>query len=222
MCGRYTLANVEGLQDRFDTENRLAGIRPNYNVAPGQSMPVITRNSPNKIEIMKWGFVPSWAKDVKIGYKMINARAEGIEVKPSFRSAIKCRRCLVPATGFYEWKKKEGIKVPMHIRLSDREVFSFAGLWEHWQDKDGNELNTYTIITTSPNGVIAGIHDRMPVILREEEEDMWIDPEIQDPAHVLGLLRPYTEKGMEAYPVSEAVGNVRNNSKELLCEVANS
>ena len=147
MCGRYTLIETDGLNTCFDADNDLKDLCPNYNVAPGQIMPVVNHNSPNKLELMKWGLVPFWAKDSQIGYKMINARAEGIQDKPSFRSALKTKRCLVPTTGFYEWKKENDIKQPYFIHLKNQEMFSFAGLYETWKDAEGNELKTYTIIT---------------------------------------------------------------------------
>ena len=163
MCGRYVLQQPERLKKRFNASNSV-DVRPNYNAAPGQLMPVIVKNSPNRIALMKWGLVPSWAKDPKIGYKMINARSEGIQDKPSFRHAIKAQRCIVPSSGYYEWKKEGKDKVPYLFRLISEDIFGFAGLYEHWHGDHGNELETFTIITTSPNELAAIVHDRMPVI----------------------------------------------------------
>lgn len=219
MCGRYTLFLQGKLKERYQASNELE-LRANYNVAPGQIMPVITRNSPNKIELMKWGLVPSWAKDPKIGYKMINARGETVAEKPSFRSALKKRRCLVPSTGFYEWKREGDVKTAMLIKCLDQEIFSMAGLYEHWQDDHGNELMTYTIITTSPNKLMESIHDRMPVILGKDQEEEWLNPDVEDPAQLQRLLNPYDTKVMEAYPVSSDVNSPRNNVAQLVERVA--
>ena len=218
MCGRYTLFLQGKLKDRFKTMNDLE-VRPNYNVAPGQTMPVVTRHSPNSLELMQWGLVPSWAKDPKIGYKMINARGETVAEKPSFRSALKRRRCLVPSTGFYEWKREGDAKTPMFIHLKDQELFSFAGLYEHWQDANGNELMSYTIITTTPNSLMEGIHDRMPVILNPADEDEWLNPEIEDAAQLQRLLVSYPADQMEAYAVSLSVNSPKNNNELLLKSV---
>jgi len=219
MCGRYTLVQTGGLASRFDTQNELKELRPNYNASPGQAMPVVTRNSPNILQIMQWGLVPSWAKDPKIGYKMINARAETVAEKPSFRSALKRRRCLVPATGFYEWKRQGNLKQPMYIRVEDQEIVALAGLYEHWQDPEGNELMSYTIITTTPNSLMESIHDRMPVILPREAEDQWLDSSLDDPLKLLPLLIPYSAKQMAAHPVSVEVNSPRNNAPSLLLPV---
>lgn len=216
MCGRYTLVQSEGIKERFDAQNDLKELRPNYNASPGQTMPVVTRHSPNSLELMKWGLVPFWAKEPQIGYKMINARAEGIQDKPSFRAALKSRRCLVPASGFYEWKKEDGAKQPYYIHLSKREVFAFAGLYEIWRDSEGKELKTYTIITTRPNSLMESIHDRMPVILPPDAEAEWLDPDVTNPDQITRLLEPYPTGLMAAYAVSSAVNSPANNRADLL------
>jgi len=215
MCGRYTLQQPEDLQARFNTSNEVE-IKPNYNAAPGQLMPVILRNSPNRIALMKWGLVPSWAKDPKIGYKMINARSEGIQDKPSFRHAIKTQRCIVPASGYYEWKMEGKEKVPYLFRLKEEELFGFAGLYEHWHDGQGNELDTFTIITTSPNEMAAKVHDRMPVILRREDEVEWLDTNLTDSGQVVRLLGTFDKDLMESYQVSAKVGSPSNNNESLV------
>lgn len=163
---------------------------------------------------MKWGLVPSWAKDEKIGYKMINARSEGIETKPSFRAAFKRHRCLVPTTGFYEWKKVDAkMKQPYFIRLKSGEPFAFAGLWEVWGP---DNLETFTIITTENNELIEPIHTRMPVILHEKDEAVWLDPELHDADKLKELLKPYPSEEMEMYEVSTFVNSPKNESPDCI------
>lgn len=225
MCGRYTLAeSPERVKARFEIANItfVNDLKPRYNVAPGQFMPVVTKNSPNTLELMKWGLVPHWAKDLRIGYKMINARAEGIESKPSFRRAFRSQRCLVPSTGFYEWvkpDKKGGIKKPFFISLKSRRLFAFAGLYEVWKNGDGIELKTYSIITTDPNPLVKKIHDRMPVILHEDDENTWLNPAIQSVDVLLSLLRPYPESNMKAYEVSTKVNSPEFDRSDLTVAV---
>lgn len=215
MCGRYTIGDVRRLSERFDTSNKIEDIKPSYNVAPSQTNPVIDRKSPNQVEMMKWGLIPSWAKDPKIGYKMINARAESVKDKPSFRKPFRDQRCLVPASGFYEWLKTEKEKIPHYIHLKGKELFAFAGLYEIWKDENGNEVKSYTVITTEPNEVMKKIHNRMPVILKEEDEDKWLRNDT-DETVLVELLKPYPDEDMEAYPVSRDVNNPRNNSEDLI------
>jgi putative SOS response-associated peptidase YedK len=224
MCGRYTLVTASNLYDRFSAED--LGNNPDmmsdYNVAPGRIMPVVTRNSPNKLVMMKWGLVPFWAKDPKIGYKMINARADSLTTKPSFRNAFKKQRCLVPASGFYEWKESDTKtekgtkqKIPYYIKIKDQGLFAFAGLYDVWKDAEGKEIQTYTIITTKPNSLVDKIHDRMPVIVAEDNESIWLDGSTDENA-LKELLQPFSAKKMEAYPVSSDVNNPRNNSENLI------
>jgi putative SOS response-associated peptidase YedK len=164
---------------------------------------------------MRWGLVPSWAEDPSIGNRMINARSETAAGKPSFRAAMKSRRCLVPADGFYEWKVVDGGKQPMHVRRRDRAVFAFAGLWEVWT-KGAEPLETFTILTTGPNDVLRPIHDRMPVILAKDDWPLWLDPDGKDAAAVAPLLRPCPGDGWEAVPVSRFVNNPRNEGPGCL------
>lgn len=220
MCGRFVnSAEEKELLDRYkiklDIRQAVPLFEPNYNIAPGALVPVITRNSANNLEIMKWGLIPSWAKDPRIGFKMINARAEGIETKPSFRVPFKKMRCLVPATAFYEWKKSGKDKTPYLIHLMSNEIFSFAGLYDVWKDGEGRETISYTIITTEPNELMREIHDRMPVILNKSDEDAWLDKDYgQD--KLLKLLKPYPANKLEAYIVSKEVNTPVNNYQELL------
>jgi len=172
MCGRYTLVPNNDFYNRFEAENRLDDLLPHYNIAPGQTLPVITHNSPNQVVLMRWGLIPSWAKDPKIAYHTINAKAETVATKPAFRSSFKTKRCLVPASGFYEWKKLDSKKKqPFYFQLKSQELFSFAGLYDIWKNENGEEHKTYTIITTVANEDVAIVHDRMPVILNKKDEE---------------------------------------------------
>ncbi len=209
---------TQKIAERFQSDAAGIELKPSYNIAPGQSLPVVTRNSPNKLEIMKWGLVPSWADDVRIGYKMLNARGETVAEKPAFRSAFKSRRCLVPTNGYYEWKKEAGHKVPYLFRLKGGGLFSFAGLYERWHAAEGNELSTYTVITTRPNTLAEQVHDRMPVILQPGAEDAWLNSETPV-EQLLGLLVPYPEEDMEAFPVSSDVNKPVNNSEALVLPI---
>jgi putative SOS response-associated peptidase YedK len=215
MCGRYSFVPGEQLFERFAAENQQLPLHPQPNVAPGSTMPVVVRNSPNRVALMQWGLVPFFAKEPRTSYKTINARAETVSTAPTFRRPFRTRRCLVPASGFYEWKQTEHGKVPHYIRLKNHDLFAFAGLYDIWQDGAGNELTTYTIITTTPNSLMAPIHHRMPVLLRREDEDVWLDKAVQDVESLLALLRPYPADEMEAYPVSKAVNNPANAYEAL-------
>jgi len=216
MCGRYTLSSGESLYKRFKIDQISGRIKPNYNIAPGMMMPVVIRQSPNQIMMMKWGLIPSWAKDIRIGYKLINARVETLRQKPAFRSSLYTKRCFVPASGFYEWEHKERSKIPYYIKLKSEELFAFAGLYDVWKDAEGKEIRSYTIITCDSNKLVAKIHDRMPVILRKDHEAMWLKEGETDIDRLLSLLNPYPEKEMEAYVVSSLVNSPKNNNKSLI------
>ena len=170
---------------------------------------------------MPWDLVPSWAKDPKIGNKLINARAETIATKPAFRSAFKSRRCLIPATGFYEWKKLPGgKKQPYHIEYGDGLPFAFAGLWETWLGDGAQPIESCTIVTGEPNELVRDVHDRMPVILQDEDYDRWLDPKQKDPAALESLLVPYPADRLRLYPISTAVNNARNERAESIERLA--
>ena len=221
MCGRYTLhQKTEDLAKRYNLATIPDSISKNFNVAPGQVMPVITESESGKptIELMKWGLIPVWAKDPRIGYKMINARSETIFEKPAWRSVIKKKRCLIPADGFYEWKKQADSKVkqPFYIHPKQFELFSFAGVWESWKDENNNEIRTYSIITTEPNKEMSSIHDRMPVILHPEDEASWLEPSKVTRDDIEPLLRPFEDNGLEIYEVSKDVNTVKNNDEHLI------
>ena len=219
MCGRYSLVLTESIAARFDIQQQQLTLVPRYNVAPSQSMPVVVRNSPNRLVEMQWGLIPSWSKEPRAQFSTINARAETITKSPVFRGPFKSRRCLVPASGFFEWQRTERGKQPFCIRLKDGDLFAFAGLYDIWHDAEGNELYSYTVITTLPNDLVASIHNRMPVILRQEDEDVWLDKE-SEPAQLLALLKAYPADKMEAYPVSRAVNSPANDGAELMRSVA--
>ncbi|MFD5021270.1 SOS response-associated peptidase [Paenibacillus sp. NPDC058367] len=221
MCGRYTITvTMEELMVRyFANDSTIIHYSPKYNAAPMQQIPaVINTGSSNKLGELRWGLVPSWAKDDKIGNKMINARAESLLEKPSFKRLVSSRRCIIPSDGFYEWKVQGSSKQPMRIMMRDGGIFSMAGLYDIWMDPEGNKLSTCTIITTTPNELMAEIHNRMPVILKPEDETEWLDRGNQDTTSLIKLLKPYDQQLMRAYPVSTAVGNVRNDAKELIEE----
>jgi len=207
---------MRDLANRYDAyADNDFNLEPNYNVSPSFVMPVITKKSPKKIQFMKWGLIPSWAKDPSIGNKMINARAESILEKPSFRNSFKNKRCLVPATGFYEWKKDENIKIPYYFKPKDDSIFSFAGLYDLWVDAEGKEILSYTIITTEANEIMKPIHNRMPIILQKMDEDKWLDLSSKD-LELIDLLKPSESETLEKYQVSSEVNNPRNNSENLI------
>lgn len=222
MCGRYTITvTLDELMIRYMIHDQNIGdYAPSYNVAPMQQVPaVISSSSGNRLGQLRWGLVPSWAKDDKIGSKMINARAETVAGKPAFKRLLTSKRCLIPADGFYEWKKQGAAKQPFRIVMKDGSIYSFAGLYDTWEDAEGKKISTCTIITTTPNSLMADIHDRMPVILRPEDEAEWIRKEDNEVQDLLKLLKPYDAAKMRAYKVPAAVGNVRNNSRELLKDI---
>lgn len=217
MCGRFTLtADLDFLIERFQIDYPIAfEYRPRYNIAPSQEVTVVIRGEQgNKMGELRWGFVPFWAKDPSIGYKMINARSETAGTKASFKQALQKQRCLILADSFYEWKKEKNRKQPYRIMLKNGEPFAFAGLWSIWE-KDGSRLATCTILTTSANSRVADLHDRMPVILPKEAEQLWMDPRT-DAAVVSGLMAQYPSDAMSLYPVSDAVNSPKNDEASLI------
>ncbi|MEJ1931306.1 SOS response-associated peptidase, partial [Nostoc sp. NIES-2111] len=206
------LAEVFHIQQLLDLEAQ-------YNIAPTQTVVTVLHNADsNKREFQKlrWGLIPSWAKDQSISTKLINARAETIAEKPSFRSAFKQRRCLIVADGFYEWQRKQGKKQPFYFRLKDEQPFGFAGLWEKWTNPEGEEIHSCTIVTTTANELLEPIHDRMPVILAPQDYDLWLDPQEQKPQALQHLLSSYPASEMTSYPVSTVVNSARHNSAECI------
>ncbi len=215
MCGRFALlVSGEEVARLFDVDSVPDPLPARYNIAPTQPVLALRLSADGQqreFALFQWGLVPSWAKDVKLGARMINARAETVAEKPAFRAAFKRRRCLIPASGFYEWQAVNGRKQPMFIHPKNDPLFAFAGLWEYWASADGSELETCTILTTSPNELMAPIHNRMPVIVAREDFSMWLNPEPR-PEDAFHLLRPYPAKKMAAYPVSTMVNSPKNDT----------
>lgn len=225
MCGRFALyADYKVILERFSIEQASFDeneYEPSYNIAPSQLIAaVVSDGNKNRLGKLKWGLIPPWAKDAKIGYKMINARAETAAEKPSFRNAFKKKRCLIIADSFYEWRKEEEGKTPMLIKMKSEEPFAFAGLWESWESPEGEPIHSCSILTTKPNGVMASIHDRMPVILSKEAEKIWLDPNVQDIEMLESVLKPYEDGEMEAYQVSEEVNSPKNNKADLIRKIS--
>lgn len=225
MCGRYTyyssadILKQFGLSPSDSAQTKLAFDAPdNYNVSPGNEMPVIIRGEQEHVlEYMVWGLVPSWSKEPQSALKLINARREGLLEKPMWRRLIKSKRCIVPARGFYEWKKlDDGSKQPYYITPKSGDVLSLAGLWDEWADGAGNELQTYTIITTTPNKEMSEIHNRMPAILNKDQMDIWLEPIDLHQDQLDQLLAPAPDGLLRVVRVGKAVNNASHNSKELI------
>jgi len=199
MCGRFALVSDRvAISERFAVRDSSYDFKPNWNVTPGQYIPaVIHREGRNSLTSFLWGLIPSWAKDPSIGHKLINARAETIDVKPSFRSAFSKRRCLIVTDGFYEWKKEGSKKIPLYYHLKSKEPFGLAGLYETWTSPDKKEIKSCTIITTEANNLIAPIHDRMPVIVPKKQEHIWISDRTEARAMLLSILHPYPAEEMD-------------------------
>ncbi len=214
MCGRFTLRASSAELQKFFQLTHQPPWTPRYNIAPTQPVLGVRRTSAGREPgLLQWGLVPSWADDPSVGSRMINARAETLATRPAFRGPFRRRRCLVLADGFYEWKKQDGKdKQPYFVRRKDDRPFAFAGLWDHWTGADGSELESCVIVTTEPNELLKGIHDRMPVILAEWAYDEWLDPDNADVARLQRLLVPYPAELLEAFPVSKLVNNPRNDS----------
>lgn len=197
-------------------------LSPRYNIAPSQLVACVRTNPESRqreCREVKWGLVPSWAKDPSVGNKLINARGETVAEKPAFRKAFKQQRCLVLADGFYEWKQEGKIKQPYYVRFKDQRLFAFAGLWERWEKNEAHPLETCTLITTAPNAVMESIHHRMPVILTSKDYAVWLDPSLQAIERINALLRPYPPEEMEAYPVSQLVNNPRYDRPECVVPI---
>jgi putative SOS response-associated peptidase YedK len=220
MCGRYSEAKLEAqLRKRFRIAKELGGVLPRYNMAPGQDGLVVlstASGAERTLARFRWGLVPSWADDPAVGNKMINARAETLAKKPAFEEAFRKRRCLVPADGFYEWRKTREGRFPVRYVVKGEELFAFAGLWDVFAPKGGAPLYTYTIVTTGPNELVQGVHDRMPALLREEDEDLWLDPSMDDPARLARVLAPFPANRMRAYDVSPRLNSPENDGPECV------
>ncbi|MCF8298572.1 MAG: SOS response-associated peptidase [Saprospiraceae bacterium] len=215
MCGRFSFSPTDIIiEERFDIslDDEFRG--PRYNCAPSQELAVISSEAPTKLSYYKWGLIPFWAKDAKIGNKLINARAETITEKPSFRNSLKSKRCLVLSDGFYEWKKVGKEKIPYRITLSDNSPFAMAGIWDIWKNPDGNLIKSFSIITTEANELMQELHHRMPVILNREDEKSWLLESKQD--NVLKLLKPYPSELMDSFEISNLVNSPYNELAEVM------
>ena len=224
MCGRSSLTkNQKEIEKRFNATFYSDDLErynplPNFNVAPTHMHPVITNLDPEHIQPYKWGLIPHWSKDEKMGFKMINARVETVTEKNSFKKAVESQRCIVPFDGFYEWKREGKNKTPYYITTTNTDIFSVAGLWEKWNSPQGEEVYSFTILTQGPNELMKGIHDRMPAILLPEQEQLWLDTTLSS-KEVLQIIEPYPSEFMHAIEVGSKVGNVRNNDHTLIEEV---
>lgn len=223
MCGRFTLTvNPEQLQEAFPGLQVPDSLTPRYNIAPTQPVAVIANNRPERLDFFVWGLIPSWAKDPSIGSRLINARAETLTEKPAFRAAFRRRRCLIPASGFYEWRADPGqkSKTPLYIHRADGAPLAFAGLWENWNGPDGSNILSCTIITTAPNGLMEKIHNRMPAILPPSAYAQWLDPGEPPVERLQTLLQPYPAEAMQAFPVSRLVNVPGNDTLDCILPVA--
>ena len=217
MCGRFVrYSSVHEIVKEFDAEEPGFDLPQGYNIAPSQNIAIILNDMKKRLLVCKWGYIPSWSKDRAVGNRMINARAESIADKPSFRNAFKSGRILVPADGFYEWQKKGKDRFPLFIRLKSGKPFGFAGLVSFWTSPEGNQICTCTIVTTRANTLLEPVHDRMPVIIQKEDEDFWLNPLNQDRESITSLLKPYDSSQMEYFPVSTLVNSPANNSSDCI------
>jgi len=220
MCGRFVLiADPNLIQQEFNL-SAAPDMAMRYNIAPTQTLPVIINDKADEVSYLRWGLVPSWAKDAAGAAKMNNARSETAAEKPSFRTPFKRRRCLIPASGFYEWQVREKGKAPMFIHLKNRDVFGMAGFWDVWRSPEGEELRTFSILTTDGNDFMQPIHDRMPVILRREDYALWLSSDDVPVEKLKALMKPYDSSDMTAYEVSKVVNNARMDTPECIAPLA--
>lgn len=217
MCGRFTFSiSPEMLAEIFGV-TMPADLTPRYNIAPTQQVLAVRATGQGRTAaLLRWGLIPSWAKDPSIGSRMINARCESVHEKPAFRHAIRHRRCIIPAGGFFEWREEGGKKSPLYVRLMGDAVMAFAGIWDHWKDPSGQLIESCSILTTGSNSLIRPLHDRMPVILPLDAFDSWLDPAMTDPEKLQPLYQPFSADLMEMYPVSTLVNSPRNDSPECI------
>jgi putative SOS response-associated peptidase YedK len=217
MCGRFRLGKGrEALKEYFGAETDVEW-SPRYNIAPTDQIPTVRQNRTRpmrELSLMRWGLIPYWAKDDGIGASTINARSESAATSPAFRDALKLRRCLIPADGFYEWKKLPKLRQPYCFAMKDDSIFAFAGIWDRWKDPEGKMVESCSILTGPPNALAATIHDRMPVILPPENYDLWLDPGFKDTKEISAMLKPYDAAEMKAYPVSTRVNAVKNDDPQ--------
>jgi putative SOS response-associated peptidase YedK len=222
MCGRYRLSRRKQVVEEYFAASGDEEWSPRYNIAPTQPIPVIRQHPKEpvrQLSIMRWGLIPSWAKDPSVGASMINARSETAATKPAFRDALKSRRCLIPADGFFEWMRTGKAKQPYCFEVNNGELFAFAGLWDRWKDASGKAVETCSILTTTPNAVTAAVHDRVPVILDPDNYDLWLDPGMRDVSAASDLLKPYDARLVRCYPVSTRINSVGNDDPECSAPV---
>jgi putative SOS response-associated peptidase YedK len=223
MCGRYRLSRRKQIiEEHFDSVSGEEDWSPRYNIAPTQPVPIIRQHPKDprrELSLVRWGLIPWWAKDASGGARMINARSETAATLPAFRDAMKSRRCIVPADGFYEWKREGKTRQPFCFEVNNGELFAFAGLWERWKDAADRVMETCSILTTTANAVTSAVHDRMPVILSPEAYDLWLDPGFADVTAAPDLLKPFDARRMKSYPVSARVGNAANDDAECCAPV---
>jgi putative SOS response-associated peptidase YedK len=220
MCGRF-VSNIpaDELKKIFNLIET-SQLEPRFNVAPTQ-LSAVVRNlgEHNRLELLKWGLVPGWSKDLSFGSHLINARSESVAEKPAFRHAIKYRRCIVPTSGFYEWSHTDNKKQPYYIQMADKTPMCLAGLWESWKAPDGNNLETFTILTTAANKIVAPLHDRMPVILHPDMFNLWLSHNMHDPEQLLQLYLPFPDEQLQAFKVPDLVNNPRFDSPACIAQV---
>jgi len=221
MCGRFTLASPgRTIAEAFELASA-PELRARYNIAPTQDVAAVRAGGVGReLAMLRWGLIPSWAKDAEIGARMINARGETVAEKPSFRAPLRSRRCLIVADGFYEWKRVGAGKQPYHVRMADGRPFAFAGLWDRWAPAAGEVVESCTIVTTAPNELMAPIHDRMPVILPPAAQAVWLDPGCRESERLQELLQPFDASAMVAFPVSPRVNNPRNDDRDCIAPLA--
>ncbi|MBU5612666.1 SOS response-associated peptidase [Geomonas azotofigens] len=221
MCGRFAADVAPEVVSEIFGLSEIPTIRPRYNVAPTQEVGVVREGADgrNRLDLLHWGLIPAWAKERSIAYKMINARSETLQEKPSFRQAYKYRRCVVPVSGFYEWRHEGKAKLPHFIRIRDGHPMLFAGLWENWKLPEGEVVESFTILTTSANKLLESIHERMPVILHPAECGRWLDRSITNPSGLATLFQPYPADLLEMWQVSPLVNTVKHDSYELIAPI---
>ncbi|MBI4851832.1 MAG: SOS response-associated peptidase [Acidobacteria bacterium] len=213
MCGRFTQHhNQEEVIERFGIQETLFDIKARFNIAPSQQIAAVCQEEKRVLTSYKWGLVPYWSKDAQIGNKLINARAETLAEKPSFKKSLLTKRCLIPADGFYEWKQEGKHKTPVYVCMKSKALFAFAGLWDEWKSPESKILRTCTIITVEPNPLISKVHHRMAAILRPKDEELWLDPTVKDLDKLLSLLKTYPEDEMEFFAVNKEVNNTNFDS----------
>jgi putative SOS response-associated peptidase YedK len=218
VCNRYRLTHSKQyLAERFQVVDDGGEEHPRYNIAPTQPVLIVRKEQGKKIRhfaTMRWGLIPSWAKDMSIGNRTLNARSETVTKTPAFRDSILTKRCLIPADGFYEWRKMGSVKQPYCFEVGEGEVFALAGLWDEWRSPEGEVIESCTILTTTPNSVVADLHDRMPVIVPLDKYELWLDPDVTDFGAIRDILKPYDATAMRLYPVNRKLNNSNNDDAE--------